>query len=193
MKKVTKGTTKRVLPAGQRHELLEVLAMRFEEHPERHRGISFDDVRQRLGRAGGKLWSLAEMERTGGEPDVVGRDGKSGALLFVDCAAESPKGRRSLCFDRAARVGRKQHPPASSALEMAEEMGVELLTEAEYRALQELGAFDEKTSSWVVTPDEIRRRGGALFCDRRYGAVFVYHNGADSYYAARGFRAAVRV
>lgn len=174
-------------------ELLAVLEARFAEHPHRHAGISWSDVHARLKGAPAKLRSLQEMERTGGEPDVVGRDDDSEEILFVDCSAESPKGRRSLCYDAAALASRKKHKPADSAVNVAESMGIELLTEAEYRALQRLGEFDTKTSSWVRTPADIREAGGALFCDRRFGHVFVYHNGAESYYAARGFRGVLRV
>lgn len=169
------------------------LKSRFEKKKDRHKGIAWTDVQARLEAHPGKLWSLHEMERTGGEPDVVGRDGKTGELLFYDCSAESPAGRRSVCYDREALDSRKEHKPASSAMEMAGEMGIELLTEDEYRALQRLGEFDTKTSSWIATPSDIRKLGGALFCDRRYDHVFVYHNGASSYYAARGFRGSLRV
>lgn len=183
--------------AKQRHELLETLKVRFERHSSRHEGLAWTPIQTRLEADAEKprsaLRSLHEMERTGGEPDVVGRDETTGEYVFVDCAAESPTGRRSLCYDRAAWEARKQHRPASNAADMAAAMGVEILTEAEYRQLQRLGEFDTKTSSWVQTPPEIRRLGGALFCDRRYDQVFVYHNGADSYYAARGFRASLRV
>lgn len=181
------------LAAGQRHELLAVLRARFAKHPRHHQGIEWAAVEARLEQSAGKLWALAEMERTGGEPDVIGRDEATGELLFVDCAAESPAGRRSLCFDEEARLERKEHPPKDSAMNLAAAMGVELLTETEYRRLQELGEFDLKTSSWVQTPAAIRALGGALFCDRRYDTVFVYHNGAQSYYAARGFRGMLRV
>ncbi len=160
---------------------------------QRHKGLVWANVLARLEAKPEKLWSLQVMEETGGEPDVVGQDKKTGEYLFYDCAAESPKGRRSVCYDREALDARKEHKPGDSAVEMAASMGVELLTEAEYRALQQLGAFDLKTSSWVKTPDAIRALGGALFCDRRFDTVFVYHNGAESYYAARGFRGALRV
>lgn len=183
----------RTLSAAQREELLATLQARFEKHTRRHPGISWEEVRTRLDADPGKLWTLGEMERTGGEPDVAGRDPATGAFLFVDCSKQSPTGRRSLCFDAAALESRKQHKPADSAMNVAASIGVELLTEAEYRALQELGEFDTTTSSWVQTPDRIRKLGGALFCDRRYDTVFVYHNGAESYYAARGFRGVVRV
>jgi hypothetical protein len=183
----------RKLSAGQQKELLAALQARFEKHMHRHEGIEWDEVRPRLEQNVGKLWSLREMERTGGEPDVVGRDDATGELLVVDCSAQSPSGRRSMCYDREALEARKKHKPADSAVNMTAAMGIELLTEAEYRKLQELGEFDTTTSSWVKTPARIRERGGALFCDRRYDTVFVYHNGAESYYAARGFRGVLRV
>ncbi len=178
---------------GRHDALLQVLKARFEKHPERHKGVTWPAVQARLDKSQDKLRSLAEMERTGGEPDVVGHDKKTGEYIFVDCAAESPAGRRSLCYDAEALKSRKENRPDGSALEMAASMGVELLTEEQYRALQQLGEFDLKTSSWVKTPPAIRRLGGALFCDRRYDTVFLYHNGAQSYYAARGFRASLRV
>ena len=181
------------LSAKERDELVGVLKVRFEKNPKRHEGIGWADVQARLETNTGKLWSLHEMERTGGEPDVVGRDEKSGELIFVDCSAESPKGRRSVCYDAQALEERKEHKPADSAVNMAETMGIELLSEEEYRKLQQLGKFDMKTSSWVKTPSRIRKLGGALFCDRRYDTVFVYHNGAQSYYAARGFRGALTI
>ncbi|MBN8734024.1 MAG: DUF4256 domain-containing protein [Acidobacteria bacterium] len=181
------------LAAGQGRELVAVLQARFAKHPQRHQGIAWAAVEARLEQNAGKLSALAEMERTGGEPDVIGRDEATGEFLFVDCAAESPAGRRSLCFDEEARKERKEHPPKDSAMNLSAAMGVEILTEAEYRRLQELGEFDLKTSSWVQTPPAIRKLGGALFCDRRYDTVFVYHNGAQSYYAARGFRGLLRV
>jgi len=159
----------------------------------RHKGVDWARVQAKLEASPDKLWSLSEMERTGGEPDVVGFDRKTGEFLFYDCSAETPKGRRSVCYDRAALDARKENKPKDSAVDMAHAMGVELLTEEEYRALQKLGEFDTKTSSWVQTPSRIRELGGALFCDRRYDTVFLYHNGADSYYAARGFRAVLRV
>lgn len=174
-------------------ELIETLKARFDKHVQRHPGLSWDLVRARLVSSDAALNALAEMERTGGEPDVIGLDEGSGQIIYCDCSAESPLGRRSLCFDRQALDARKENKPKGSAAELAAEMGVELLTEQQYRALQELGEFDTKTSSWVATPDDVRARGGALFCDRRYGRVFVYHNGAESYYAARGFRALLRV
>ncbi len=181
------------LKAEERASLLEALKSRFEKNPRRHQGVEWARVQQRLEARPEKLWSLWEMERTGGEPDVVGWDDAAGVLVFVDCSLESPKGRRSLCYDRAALEERKKHKPKGSAVELASNMGIELLSEEEYRDLQTLGEFDTKTSSWIATPPKIRKLGGALFCDRRYGAVFVYHNGAQSYYAARGFRGSLRV
>lgn len=181
------------LSAKQQEELLALLKARFEKNRKRHEGIAWADVQSRLEENAGKLWSLHEMERTGGEPDVISRDGKSGEILFVDCSAESPKGRRSVCYDAAALEERREHKPADSAVNLADTMGIELLSEEEYRRLQELGEFDTKTSSWVKTPSRIRKLGGALFCDRRYDTVFVYHNGAQSYYAARGFRGALTI
>jgi hypothetical protein len=183
----------RKLSPDKQDELLTVLKARFEKNMTRHAGIEWAQVEARLKKAAGKLWSLHEMERTGGEPDVVGRDETTGELVFVDCSAQSPNGRRSVCYDREALEARKKHKPEDSALDMAAAMGVELLSEEEYRKLQELGEFDTTTSSWVRTPSRIRKLGGALFCDRRYDTVFVYHNGAESYYAARGFRGSVRV
>ncbi|BCS31544.1 hypothetical protein TBR22_A07450 [Luteitalea sp. TBR-22] len=174
---------------SQPHALLEVLRARFAAHGQRHAGTEWDDVQARLQKHPTALKVLAEMEATGGEPDLV--DLGDGALRFVDCAPESPAGRRSLCYDRQARVGRKNNAPSGSAVEMAEAMGLALLTEDQYRALQGLGEFDRKTSSWIGTPEDVRSLGGALFCDRRFGRVFTYHNGADSYYAARGFRGAL--
>lgn len=181
------------LSPEQREELLAALKTRFEKHRRRHEAIEWTEVETRLAGDPAKLRSLHEMERTGGEPDVVGRDEATGEIVFVDCSAESPGGRRSVCYDHDALESRKEHRPADSAMNMAASMGIELLSEEEYRALQRLGEFDRKTSSWVRTPPEIRRLGGALFCDRRYGAVFVYHNGAQSYYGARGFRGSLRV
>ncbi|MBK1442095.1 DUF4256 domain-containing protein [Parapedobacter sp. ISTM3] len=181
------------LSPGQRDELLGILKARFEKNRNRHEGLEWADVHTRLAANAEKLWSLHEMEKTGGEPDVVGYDQKTDEYIFYDCSAESPKGRRSVCYDREALEARKMHKPATSAMDMAAAMGVELLTEEEYRQLQQLGEFDLKTSSWVKTPADIRRRGGAIFCDRRFGRVFVYHNGADSYYGVRGFRGALRV
>jgi Protein of unknown function (DUF4256) len=173
--------------------LVEVLKARFEKHMQRHSGMSWDAVLSKLGENAVALSSLGAMERSGGEPDVVGHDRKTGLYVFVDCSPESPIGRRSLCFDRQALDSRKQNKPKGCASDLAAEMGVELLTEQQYRDLQELGDFDRKTSSWIATPEDVRALGGALFCDRRYGKVFVYHNGAESYYAARGFRTALRV
>ena len=179
--------------ARQRNELFGALRTRFEKNKRRHTGIEWAAVQKRLESNAGKLRSLGEMENTGGEPDVIGQDKKTGAFVFCDCAAESPAGRRSVCYDRAAVESRKEHRPEGDAVDMAAAMGIELLTEEEYRALQELGEFDLKTSSWVKTPADIRKLGGALFCDRRYGRVFLYHNGAQSYYAARGFRGLLKV
>lgn len=177
----------------QRNQLLAVLQERFESNKDRHKGLAWSKVLARLEAAPRALRSLHEMESTGGEPDIVGVDRRSKALLFVDCSPETPKGRRSLCYDGEALRSRKEHKPRSSAIELAREMGVELLTEAQYFELQELGEFDLKTSSWLLTPPDVRRRGGALFGDRRYGRVFIYHNGAESYYAVRGFRACLEV
>lgn len=184
---------KQRLSAGQSAQLLKILNARFEKHPNRHKGLEWATVEARLQAHADKLWSLNEMEESGGEPDVVGVDKKTGECLFVDCSAESPKGRRSVCYDRAALDSRKEHKPANTALDMAAAMGIELLTEEQYRELQKLGKFDTTTSSWVATPPAIRKLGGALFCDRRYEQVFLYHNGAASYYAARGFRGALKV
>ena len=181
------------LSSKQSEELLATLQARFEKNMNRHEGLAWADVQARLEANLEKLWPLHEMERTGGEPDVVGRDEETGEFLFYDCAAQSPAERRSLCYDRAAWEARKANKPGGNAVDTAAEMGVDLLTEAEYRRLQTLGEFDTKTSSWVKTPPEIRERGGAVFCDRRYDHVFLYHNGADSYYAARGFRGSLRV
>lgn len=181
------------MKAPARQELLRTLRARFDGHPERHPRIAWADVLARLEAAPAALEVLARMEETGGEPDVIGREGAKGPVLFGDCAPETPSGRRSLCYDRAALDARKENKPAGSAVEMAARIGVELLTEAQYRALQEVGEFDLKTSSWIATPPAVRALGGALFCDRRYDRVFVYHNGAQSYYAARGFRGLLRV
>ena len=181
------------LSKEQREELLKLLRARFEKHMNRHKGLEWAQVQAKLEANPKKLWSLSEMERTGGEPDVVGYDRKAGEYIFYDCSAESPKGRRSFCYDREALESRKENKPENSAIAMAHAMGVELLTEAEYRELQKLEQFDTKTSSWVKTPAEIRKLGGALFCDRRYNTVFLYHNGAESYYAARGFRGSLRI
>ena len=177
----------------QRTALLETLKARFEKHVARHKGLEWARVQARLESQPQALWSLHEMERTGGEPDVVAHDAKTGEIVFYDCSAESPKGRRSICYDGGARAARKEHKPQSSALEMAATIGIEILSEEEYRRLQTLGEFDLKTSSWVKTPPAIRKLGGALFCDRRYDHVFTYHNGAESYYAARAFRGSLRV
>ncbi|WP_456270949.1 DUF4256 domain-containing protein [Bacillus sp. AK031] len=181
------------LSPEQREELLRVLKARFEKHMNRHEGLEWEKVESKLDAKTDKLWSINEMERTGGEPDVIGYDEKEDEYIFVDCSPESPKGRRSVCFDRKALESRKKHKPENNAIEMAASMGIELLTEELYRSLQEVGNFDMKTSSWVQTPTDIRKLGGALFCDFRFGHVFVYHNGAESYYAARGFRGSLRV
>ena len=185
--------TKKELAPGQREELLSTLKTRFEKNMNRHKGIEWVKVQAKLEGNTNKLWSLNEMERTGGEPDVVGYDRKKGEYIFYDCSAESPQGRRSLCYDREALESRKEHKPKNNAMDMAAAMGIEILTEEQYRELQKLGGFDMKTSSWVKTPNEIRKLGGAIFCDRRYDHVFTYHNGAESYYAARGFRGSLRV
>jgi hypothetical protein len=179
--------------AKQREELLQTLKVRFEKNMNRHKGVEWAKVQAKLQANTEKLRSLNEMEQTGGEPDVVGHDKKTGEYVFYDCSVESPKGRRSVCYDREALEARKENKPKDSAINMATAMGVELLTEEQYRELQKLGEFDLKTSSWVKTPADIRKLGGALFCDRRYNTVFLYHNGADSYYAARGFRGSLRV
>jgi hypothetical protein len=184
---------KKQMSPEQRNELLSQLKARFEKNKSRHAGIDWAAVQIRLEADIEKLWSLNEMERTGGEPDVVGFDKATGEYLFFDCSAESPKGRRSICYDKAALESRKEFKPENSAVEMAAVMGIELLNEQQYRDLQKLENFDLKTSSWIITPPEIRKLGGALFCDRRYNTVFVYHNGAESYYAARGFRGCIRV
>jgi uncharacterized protein DUF4256 len=185
--------TKRKLSSEQRGELLKALKARFENNMNRHKGLEWAKLQAKLEANIEKLWSLNEMERTGGEPDVVGYDKKTGQYIFYDCSAESPKGRRSVCYDREALESRKEHKPQNNAIDMAAAMGIELLSEEEYRELQKLGDFDTKTSSWVETPSEIRKLGGALFCDRRYNNVFLYHNGAESYYAARAFRGSLRV
>ena len=190
---MNKTKTNRKLQPEQREELIGTLKARFEKNMDRHKGLPWADIEARLEAHPKKLWSLHEMETTGGEPDVIGRDKKTGEYLFCDCSAESPKGRRSVCYDRESLESRKEHKPKNNALDMAAAMGIELLTEEQYRALQELGEFDTKTSSWIQTPADIRELGGALFCDRRYDHVFVYHNGAESYYAARGFRGMLRV
>ena len=181
------------LSPEQRDELLRALKVRFEKNMNRHKGLQWTRVQAKLEADTEKMWSLNEMERTGGEPDVVGQDKNTGEYIFYDCSAESPKGRRSICYDREALDARKEHKPKDSAIDMAAAMGIELLTEEQYRALQKLGNFDTKTSSWVKTPSAIRKLGGALYCDRRYDHVFVYHNGAESYYAARAFRGSLRV
>jgi hypothetical protein len=189
----TMKSPKKELSAEQRQDLLRVLKARFEKNMNRHKGVDWTKVQAKLEANAEKLWSLQEMERTGGEPDVVGHDKKKGDYIFYDCSEESPKGRRSVCYDREALDSRKEHKPQNSATDLAAAMGIELLTEEQYRELQKLGDFDTKTSSWIKTPSDIRKLGGALFCDRRYDTVFVYHNGAESYYAARGFRGSLRV
>jgi Protein of unknown function (DUF4256) len=181
-------SSKKELPAKQREELLKALKARFEKNMNRHQGLKWTKVQAKLEANTEKLWSLNEMERTGGEPDVVDHDEKTDEYVFVDCSAQSPKGRTSLCYDREALDSRKEHKPKNSAIDMAAAMGIELLTEEQYLELQKLGDFDTKTSSWVKTPSDIRKLGGALYCDRRYGRVFVGHNGAQSYYSGRGFR-----
>jgi hypothetical protein len=183
---------KELLPAD-RDELLKELKERFEKNMDRHKGLEWSKVHARLEAEPKRLWSLSEMDRTGGEPDVVGFDKKTGEYIFYDCSPESPKGRRSLCYDREAWESRKEHKPESSAMEMATAMGIKILTEEEYRDLQKIGEFDLKTSSWVQTPADVRKLGGAIFCDRRFGRVFTYHNGAESYYGARAFRGSLRV
>lgn len=187
-----KNSKKKLSPA-QNEALLQTLQSRFEKNMGRHKGLAWAKVQERLQSRPEKLRSLDEMEITGGEPDVVSLDKNSGEYIFYDCSAETPKGRRSICYDREALNARKEHKPANSAMDMAGEMGIEILTEEQYRQLQKLGQFDLKTSSWILTPPEVRKLGGALFCDRRYNQVFLYHNGAESYYAARGFRGALRV
>lgn len=189
---MAKSISKKFSP-DQRKELIKVLKDRFEKNMNRHKGLVWAQVQIRLDADAEKLWSLSEMERTGGEPDVVDFDAKKGEYIFFDCSAESPAGRRSLCYDREALDSRKENKPQGNAQEMATSMGIEMLNEEEYRALQKLGKFDTKTSSWLKTPSDIRELGGALFADFRYGKVFVYHNGASSYYAARGFRGSLRV
>jgi len=184
---------KNELPAEQSETLLAILKARFEKNKSRHDGIKWPDVQAKLEASPQKLWSLDLMEETGGEPDVVGIDTKTDEYIFYDCAAESPKGRRSVCYDHAALEARKEHKPANSAMGMADAMGIELLTEEQYRELQQLGNFNLKTSSWVKTPAEIRKLGGALFCDRRFNTVFLYHNGAESYYGGRGFRGSLQI
>jgi hypothetical protein len=187
------AVSKSKLSAQQRDHLINTLKTRFQKNMQRHKGIQWEAVQKRLEANAAKLQSLQAMEETDGEPDVVGQDKKTGEYIFYDCAAESPKGRRSICYDDEALAARKEHKPADSAINMAKEMGIEMLSEEEYRALQQLGEFDAKTSSWIKTPAAIRKLGGALFCDYRYNTVFVFHNGADSYYAARGFRGSLKV
>ncbi|WP_437919331.1 DUF4256 domain-containing protein [Sphingobacterium sp. LRF_L2] len=184
---------KKKLNKEQQNELLHILEERFEKYGSRHADLTWDEVERRLLSQVDKLWALEAMEATGGEPDVIAKDPVTGEYIFYDCAIESPKGRRSICYDRQALEARKANKPENSAVNMAEEMGIQILTEEEYRRLQQLGEFDLKTSSWVATPAGIRKRGGAIFCDRRYDQVFTYHNGADSYYAARGFRGLLRI
>ncbi len=186
-------SNKKKLSPNQHEELLNVLKTRFEKNMSRHGGVQWTSIQTKLEANTDKMWSLNEMERTGGEPDVVGFDKKTGEYTFYDCTAESPKGRRSVCYDREALESRKEFKPKDTAIDMANAMGIEILTEEQYRELQKLGKFDLKTSSWVKTPPDIRKLGGAIFCDRRYNTVFVYHNGADSYYAARGFRGSLKV
>lgn len=181
------------LSPEQQEKLLEILKTRFEKNMNRHNGLEWEKVQAKLETNTEKLWSLYEMERTGGEPDVVGFDKETGEFIFYDCSPESPKGRRSVCYDREALESRKKHKPQNNAIDMARDMGIEILSEEQYRELQKLGHFDTKTSSWVKTPENIRKLGGAIFGDRRYDTVFVYHNGADSYYASRGFRGSLRV
>jgi hypothetical protein len=188
-----KKATQRELSPEQRDELLRALKARFEKNVHRHKGLEWAKVQTPLVANAEKLWSLNEMERTGGEPDVVGYDKKTAECIFYDCSAESPKGRRSVCYDREAWETRKEHKPENNAIDMAAAIGIELLTDEQYRELQNLGSFDTKTSSWVKTPSDIRKLGGAIFADYRYGRVFVYHNGAESYYATRGFRGSLRV
>lgn len=193
MTKSIENSNNKELSPEQREGLLKSLKARFEKNMNRHNGLEWADVKAKLEASPEKLRSLIEMEMTGGEPDVVSHDNRTGEYIFYDCSAESPKGRRSVCYDREALESRKEHKPKNNAIDMATDMGIELLTEEQYRELQKLGNFDMKTSSWVQTPASIRKLGGAIFCDRRYGTVFVYHNGAESYYAARGFRGALRV
>ncbi|MGC5326264.1 DUF4256 domain-containing protein [Brevibacillus sp. SYSU BS000544] len=193
MPKSNETSNKKELSPEQREELLGTLKARFEKNMNRHQGLEWANVQAKLEANTEKLWSLYEMEKTSGEPDVVGHDEKSGEYIFYDCSTESPKGRRSVCYDREALESRKEHKPQNNAIDMAAAMGVELLTEEQYRELQKLGNFDTKSSSWVKTPATIRKLGGAIFCDRRYDTVFVYHNGAESYYAVRGFRGSLRV
>jgi hypothetical protein len=193
MGEIVMKNQERLLSADQSEELIRTLKARFEKNMNIHKGLEWASVQARLEASPGKQWSLNEMERTGGEPDVVGFDENTGEFIFCDCSAESPSGRRNLCYDREALESRKANKPENSAIGIAAEMGIDILTEDQYRELQKLGEFDTKTSSWVKTPASIRKLGGALFCDRRYGTVFVYHNGAESYYAARGFRGSLKV
>lgn len=186
-------SNKNKLSLTQQNELIDILKARFEKNMNRHKGLQWVEVQKKLESNPEKLWSLNEMEMTGGEPDVVGFDKKTGEYIFYDCSPESPKGRRSICYDHEALESRKEHKPENSAVQMAADMGIKLLSEEQYKQLQQLGKFDLKTSGWVATPAEIRKLGGALFCDRRYDTVFLYHNGAESYYAARGFRGSLRV
>ncbi len=189
-KKIISAKSKR---SFENEELFKILKTRFEKNMIRHKGLLWDKVQSKLEANPDKLWSVGEMETTGGEPDVIGYDKKKDEYIFCDCSAESPAGRRSLCYDRDALNARKEHKPKNSAIDMAAEMGIEILTEEQYRELQGLGEFDLKTSSWINTPPDIRKLGGAIFCDRRYNTIFVYHNGAESYYAARGFRGIIKV
>ena len=193
MPKISKAQNAKVLSPKERDDLLQTLKRRSEKNISRHKGIDWPAVEAKLQASPDKLWSLNEMERTGGEPDVIGYDKSADTYIFADCSIESPAGRRSVCYDRAGLESRKEHKPKTTAIDVATEMGVVLLTEEEYFALQKLGAFDLKTSSWVATPPEIRELGGALYCERRYGRIFTGHNGAQSYYAVRGFRASLRV
>lgn len=186
-------TTKKTLDTAQSESLLKLLKARFEKNSNRHKSLNWTEVQSKLESNPEKLWSLNEMENSGGEPDVIGYDSKTNEFIFCDCSAESPKGRRSICYDQEALESRKEHKPANSAIAMAQAMGVEILTEEQYRELQQLGNFDLKSSSWVKTPNNIRKLGGAIYCDRRYDTVFLYHNGAESYYAVRGFRGLLKV
>lgn len=186
-------STKKKLSSEQQEKLIEILKSRFEKNMKRHKGVEWTKVLAKLETNAEKLWALNEMEKTGGEPDVVAYDKKTDKYIFYDCSTESPSGRRSICYDRKALESRKEHKPKNNVMDMAAEMGIELLSEEEYRKLQELGNFDTKTSSWIITPPEIRKLGGALFADFRYNTVFVYHNGAESYYAARAFRGSLKV
>jgi hypothetical protein len=186
-------TIKKILSLKDTQALLETLQNRFKKHMNRHKGLKWERVQERLESQPGKLWSIHQMEQTGGEPDVIGYDKKAGEYIFCDCSEESPKGRRSVCYDHKALMSRKEHSPKNSAITLAESMGIEILDEAQYRSLQKLGIFDTKTSSWIITPPEIRKFGGAIYADRRYETIFVYHNGAESYYAARGFRGLLKV